>query len=224
MPSLKDIGIFEDSHDDEDVFGAEVDFHNLDSTFQVSPIPTTRIHKDHPLQQVIRYFHSTPQTRRMTNNLEEHGSVGTDILRTDHKDLQNCLFACFLSQMEPKKELWLHLKPESCGNWVKSLEEMRIRSPDRLLSFPSGLLLEMVPPKNLDERNSLVPHDSILTIQNSLREVTRKTVPVETPNSSALVPCDGLGGCDWSNQDEVRSTNYALMAYFTSSASSSDSE
>nr|GEX75882.1 hypothetical protein [Tanacetum cinerariifolium] len=30
----KDIGIFEDSHDDEDVFGAEADFHNLDSTFQ----------------------------------------------------------------------------------------------------------------------------------------------------------------------------------------------
>nr|GFB05886.1 hypothetical protein [Tanacetum cinerariifolium] len=45
---------------------------------------------------------------------------------------------------------------------------MRIRSPDRLLSFPSGFPLGMVPLKNLDERNSLVPHDSILTIQNSL--------------------------------------------------------
>nr|GEY39812.1 retrovirus-related Pol polyprotein from transposon TNT 1-94 [Tanacetum cinerariifolium] len=33
MLSLEDIGIFEDSHDDEDVFGAEVDFYNLDSTF-----------------------------------------------------------------------------------------------------------------------------------------------------------------------------------------------
>nr|GEV87637.1 putative ribonuclease H-like domain-containing protein [Tanacetum cinerariifolium] len=43
MPSLEDIGIFEDSYDDEDVFGAEADFHNLDSTFQVSPILTTRI-------------------------------------------------------------------------------------------------------------------------------------------------------------------------------------
>nr|GEY84122.1 hypothetical protein [Tanacetum cinerariifolium] len=47
---------------------------------------------------------------------------------------------------------------------------MRIRSPDRLLSFPSGFPLGMVPPKNLDERNSLVPHDSILMIQNSLSE------------------------------------------------------
>ncbi|GJR38383.1 putative ribonuclease H-like domain-containing protein [Tanacetum coccineum] len=27
--------------------------NNLDTTIQVSPIPTTRIHKDHPLDQVI---------------------------------------------------------------------------------------------------------------------------------------------------------------------------
>nr|GEX10066.1 ribonuclease H-like domain-containing protein [Tanacetum cinerariifolium] len=73
-PSLEDIDIFEDYHDDEDV-GTVADFHNMDSTFQVSPIPTTRIHKDHPLEQVIRYLHSAPQTRRMTKNLEEHGLV-----------------------------------------------------------------------------------------------------------------------------------------------------
>nr|GEV55397.1 ribonuclease H-like domain-containing protein [Tanacetum cinerariifolium] len=35
-------------------------FHNLDSTFQVSHIPTIRIHKDHPLEQVIRDMHSAP--------------------------------------------------------------------------------------------------------------------------------------------------------------------
>nr|GEV59834.1 hypothetical protein [Tanacetum cinerariifolium] len=57
------------SHDDEDVFGAEADFHNLDSTFQVSLIPTIRIHKDHPLEQVIRDLHSAPQTRRMQEEL-----------------------------------------------------------------------------------------------------------------------------------------------------------
>nr|GFB20623.1 uncharacterized mitochondrial protein AtMg00810-like [Tanacetum cinerariifolium] len=73
MPSLEDIGIFEDSHDDEDVFVAEANFYNLDSTFQVSPIPTTRIHKDHPLEQVIGDLHLVPQTRRMSKNLEEHG-------------------------------------------------------------------------------------------------------------------------------------------------------
>nr|GEX16501.1 hypothetical protein [Tanacetum cinerariifolium] len=102
MHELEDISIFEDSN--EDVFGVEADLNNLESTFQVSPILIIRIHKDHPLQQVIRDLHSAPQTRRMTKNLEEHGLVSTTNRRTNHKDLQNCLFACFLSQMEPKKD------------------------------------------------------------------------------------------------------------------------
>ncbi|GJU64704.1 hypothetical protein Tco_1246539 [Tanacetum coccineum] len=69
MPELEDYNIFED---DEDV-GAEADMNNLDTTIQVSPIPTTRIHKDHPLDQVIGDLQSTPQTRRKLKNLEAHG-------------------------------------------------------------------------------------------------------------------------------------------------------
>ncbi|GKF74506.1 ribonuclease H-like domain-containing protein, partial [Tanacetum coccineum] len=34
--------------------------------------PTTRIHKDHPLEQIIRDIHSAPQTRRMTKNVTKH--------------------------------------------------------------------------------------------------------------------------------------------------------
>nr|GFA26886.1 hypothetical protein [Tanacetum cinerariifolium] len=97
MPLLEDIDIFEDSHDDEDVIGAEADFHNLDSTFQVSPILITRIQNDHPFEQVIGDLHSASQTRRMSKILEEHGLVGIVIPRTDNKDLKNILFACFLS-------------------------------------------------------------------------------------------------------------------------------
>nr|GEW12464.1 putative ribonuclease H-like domain-containing protein [Tanacetum cinerariifolium] len=100
MPELEDISIFKDSN--KHVFGVEVDLNNLESTFQVSPIPITRIHKDHPLQQVIGDLHSAPQTRRMSKNLEEHGLVSTVNQRTNNKDLQNCLFACFLSQMDYK--------------------------------------------------------------------------------------------------------------------------
>nr|GEU61460.1 ribonuclease H-like domain-containing protein [Tanacetum cinerariifolium] len=70
MPELEDISIFKYSN--EDVFGAEADLNNLESTFQASPIPTTRIHKDHPLEQVIRDLHSATQIRRMSKNLEEH--------------------------------------------------------------------------------------------------------------------------------------------------------
>ncbi|GJW33012.1 retrovirus-related pol polyprotein from transposon TNT 1-94 [Tanacetum coccineum] len=70
MPELEDI-VYSD--DDEDV-GVEADMNNLDAFMPVSPILTTRIHKDHPVEQIIGDLHSTPQTRRMTKNLEEHGS------------------------------------------------------------------------------------------------------------------------------------------------------
>ncbi|GKF13289.1 hypothetical protein Tco_0054751 [Tanacetum coccineum] len=45
--NLLNTGIFSGAYDDEDV-GAEADLNNLETTMNVSPIPTTRIHKDHP--------------------------------------------------------------------------------------------------------------------------------------------------------------------------------
>ncbi|GJS27019.1 ribonuclease H-like domain-containing protein [Tanacetum coccineum] len=51
MPALEDYSIFDFSRNDEDD-GSEADMNNLDTTIQVSPNPTTRIHKDHPLDQV----------------------------------------------------------------------------------------------------------------------------------------------------------------------------
>ncbi|GKE89783.1 hypothetical protein Tco_1567258 [Tanacetum coccineum] len=72
MPALEDYSIFDFSRDDEDD-GAMADMNNLDTTIQVSPNPTTRIHKDHPLNQVIGDLQSATQTRRMSKNLEEHG-------------------------------------------------------------------------------------------------------------------------------------------------------
>ncbi|GJR48698.1 retrovirus-related pol polyprotein from transposon TNT 1-94 [Tanacetum coccineum] len=61
--------------DDEDV-GAEADMNNLDAFMPVSPIPTTRIHKDHPVEQIIGDLNSAPQTRRMTKKFREHAYMG----------------------------------------------------------------------------------------------------------------------------------------------------
>ncbi|GJZ13670.1 putative ribonuclease H-like domain-containing protein [Tanacetum coccineum] len=53
MPDLEDTdnllntGIFSGAYDNEDV-GAEAALNNLETTMNVSPIPTTRIHKDYP--------------------------------------------------------------------------------------------------------------------------------------------------------------------------------
>nr|GEW12828.1 ribonuclease H-like domain-containing protein [Tanacetum cinerariifolium] len=102
MPALEDISTFNFSsdHDDED---KEADMNDIDTTIQVSHVAATRIHKNNPLDPVIGNLHSTTQTRKMSKNLEEHGFVTTIHQRTNHKDLQNCLFVCFLSQEEPKK-------------------------------------------------------------------------------------------------------------------------
>ncbi|GJR39760.1 putative ribonuclease H-like domain-containing protein [Tanacetum coccineum] len=68
---------------------------------------------------VIGDLQSATQTRRMIKNLEEHGFVSTLQQRTNHKDLQNCLFACFLSQEEPKKVIQALKDP----NWIEAMQE-----------------------------------------------------------------------------------------------------
>nr|GEV05984.1 hypothetical protein [Tanacetum cinerariifolium] len=49
MPELDDI-VYLDNKED---VGAEVDFFNLETIIFVSHIPTTRVHKDHPVTQII---------------------------------------------------------------------------------------------------------------------------------------------------------------------------
>nr|GFA33456.1 hypothetical protein [Tanacetum cinerariifolium] len=65
------------------------------------------------------------------------------------------------------------------------------------------------------------PNDSR---RNSAAEPQRRTIPVETSTSNALVSqCDGVRSYNWSYQAEEEPANYALMT-FSSSSSSSDNE
>ncbi|GKD64897.1 putative ribonuclease H-like domain-containing protein, partial [Tanacetum coccineum] len=116
IPDLEEIGRFSDAE--------EADMTNLDTHIPVSPILTTRIHKEHPIEQIIGDLNSAPQTRRMTKNLEEHGLFSLVQQRTNHKDFQNCLFGCFLSQEEPKKVI--HASKDL--SWIKAIQ-------DELLQF-----------------------------------------------------------------------------------------
>ncbi|GJT25204.1 putative ribonuclease H-like domain-containing protein [Tanacetum coccineum] len=64
MPNLEEI-VYSDDNEGVD---AKADMTNLDTHILVSPTPTTKIHKDHPIEQIIGDIHSTPQTKRMTKN------------------------------------------------------------------------------------------------------------------------------------------------------------
>ncbi|GKG18873.1 hypothetical protein Tco_0375972, partial [Tanacetum coccineum] len=126
MPDLEDtidllnIGIFSGAYDYEDE-GAEADLNNLEITMNVNPIPTTRIHKDHPKDQIIRDINSATQTRRMTKSAQEHAMVNyiKKQRKINHKDYQNFLFACFLSQIEPKKVTQALTDP----SWIEAMQD-----------------------------------------------------------------------------------------------------
>ncbi|GKD79252.1 hypothetical protein Tco_1341873 [Tanacetum coccineum] len=55
--------------------------------------------------------------------------------------------------------------------------------------------------------------------ENKNRENTRRVVPVETTTSNALISSDG-SSYDWSDQAEAGPTNFALMAYTSTSFNS----
>nr|GEV47681.1 ribonuclease H-like domain-containing protein [Tanacetum cinerariifolium] len=86
--------------DDEEDVGAEADFSNLETNITVSPIPTTRVHKDHHVTQIIGDLSLATQTRSMTRVVKDQGGL----TQINNEDFHTCMFACFLSQEEPKRD------------------------------------------------------------------------------------------------------------------------
>nr|GEZ80756.1 hypothetical protein [Tanacetum cinerariifolium] len=132
MPNLEEI-----VHSDKDEYvGVEANMTNLDKYIPVSPILTTRIHKDHLVEQIIKDIHSALQTRRMTKNVTNHGMFSLVKQRIIHKDFQNCLFACFLSQVKPKKVIQALKDP----SWIKAMQDellqFKLQQVWTLVDFP----------------------------------------------------------------------------------------
>nr|GEV12371.1 hypothetical protein [Tanacetum cinerariifolium] len=69
MPELEDITY----SDDEDDVSAEADFNDLETSIIVSPIPTTRVHKDHHVTQIIGDLSPATQTWSMTRVARDQG-------------------------------------------------------------------------------------------------------------------------------------------------------
>nr|GEU58333.1 hypothetical protein [Tanacetum cinerariifolium] len=140
MVEMEDI----DYSDHENV-GAEADFNNLENSITVSPIPTTRIHNAHPLSQIIGNMSSTTQTRSMAKITRDQGRI-SQIL---NEDFHTCMFACFLSQEEPKR-VHQALKDRS---WIEAMHE-------ELLQFKM----------QKDERGIVVRNKAILLAQGHTQE------------------------------------------------------
>ncbi|GJT20362.1 hypothetical protein Tco_0890299 [Tanacetum coccineum] len=125
MPELEifhkpETGIFDEASYDEE--GVITDFNSLPTEIEVSPTPTLRIHSIHPKSQILGDPKSAVQTRsKVQNKSGAHALLShtQKQQRNNHKDQQHCLFACFLSQEEPKK-IAEALQDDS---WVQAMQE-----------------------------------------------------------------------------------------------------
>ncbi|GJV82695.1 putative ribonuclease H-like domain-containing protein [Tanacetum coccineum] len=148
MPDLEDDsdafsndGIFNGVYDDENV-GAVADFNNIDDTINVSPIPTLRIHKNHLKDQILGDPKLVVQTRGKIQKASSAQQALVSYIskqnRANHKDHQNYLLACFLSQEEPNN-ISQALQDKS---WVEAMQEellqFKLLKVWILVDLPSG--------------------------------------------------------------------------------------
>ncbi|GKA67120.1 putative ribonuclease H-like domain-containing protein [Tanacetum coccineum] len=180
IPALEDSydnpndGIFTNaSYDDE---GAVADFTNLETIVNVSPIPTSRIHSIHPSTQILGDPKSAVQTRSKVNKSSRAHAFVSYIQkqrRNNHKDFQHCLFACFLSQIEPKK-ISKALEDES---WIDAIQEelpqFKIQKVWIIVDFPYGkkaIGTKWVYRKKKDGRGVVVRNKARLVAQGHIQE------------------------------------------------------
>ncbi|GJS88737.1 putative ribonuclease H-like domain-containing protein [Tanacetum coccineum] len=184
MPALEDAsdtlpndGMFNGAYDDDEDVGTEVDFNNMDNTIAVSPIPTLRVHKDHPKGQILGDPTSAVQTRGKIQKASSAQQALVSYIhrqnRTNHKDHQNCLFACFLSQEEPKT-ISQALQDES---WVEAMQEellqFKLQKVWVLVDLPYGKKVigtKWVFRNKRDERSIVVKNKARLVAQGFRQE------------------------------------------------------
>ncbi|GJX92117.1 retrovirus-related pol polyprotein from transposon TNT 1-94 [Tanacetum coccineum] len=125
--SLKDIFTMGASHtleathieffSDEDE--PEVDLGNITNSYIVPTTSNKRIHKDHPIDNVIGDVKSSIQTRRMTKPTSKQGFLDDVYEQKTHDTMNTCLYACFLSQIKPTSIV----KALSDSSWVEAIQE-----------------------------------------------------------------------------------------------------
>nr|GFB96907.1 putative ribonuclease H-like domain-containing protein [Tanacetum cinerariifolium] len=102
---------------DRDVL--EVDLGNIPNSYGVPTTSHTRIHKDHPIENVIGEVQSPVQTRRITKPTSEKGFLNAVYKEKTHVTLNTYLYACFLSQIKPTSIA----KSLSDSSWVEAIQE-----------------------------------------------------------------------------------------------------
>nr|GEX84235.1 ribonuclease H-like domain, reverse transcriptase, RNA-dependent DNA polymerase [Tanacetum cinerariifolium] len=157
------------AYSDHENVGAEADFINLETSIIVSSIPTTRTHRAHPILQIIGDLSSTTQTRSMTRVIKDQGGLS----QIFNDDFHTCMFACFLSQEEPKR-VHQALKDPS---WIEAMQEELLQFKMQkfwiLVNLPHGkraIGTKWVYKNKNDERGIVVRNTARLVTQGHTQE------------------------------------------------------
>ncbi|GJX62180.1 putative ribonuclease H-like domain-containing protein [Tanacetum coccineum] len=151
----------------------EVDLGNITNSYTVPPTPNTRIHKDHPITNVIGDVKSSIQTRRMTKSTSEQGFLSAVYEQKTHDTLNTCLYACFLSQIEPTSIA----KALSDSSWVEAMQEellqFKLQQVWILVDLPIGkraIGTKWVFRNKKDERGIVIRNKARLVAQGHRQE------------------------------------------------------
>ena len=96
----------------------DVEISNMPTTYDIPSTSQTSIHKVHPLENVIGELQSGVKTRRQTKKYDVHGFISEVYESKKHTNKNECLFFCFLSQVEPKN-VYMALEESS---WVEAMQ------------------------------------------------------------------------------------------------------
>ncbi|GJZ88540.1 putative ribonuclease H-like domain-containing protein [Tanacetum coccineum] len=167
-------GIFEQASYDDD--GVITDFNNLPDEVDVITNPTLRIHNAHPQSQILGDPNTPVQTRSSLKKITEAHALVSYIQahqRSNHKDQQHCLFACFLSQFEPRKVT----EALEDGSWVEAMQEellqFKLQQVWVLVDLPNGAKVigtKWVYRNKKDERGVVVRNKARLVAQGHRQE------------------------------------------------------
>ncbi|GJW38176.1 putative ribonuclease H-like domain-containing protein [Tanacetum coccineum] len=151
----------------------EVDLGNILNSYTVPTTPNTRIHKDHPIKNVIGDVKSSVQTRRMTKPTSEQGFLSAVYEQKTHDTLNTCLYACFLSQIEPTSIA----KALSDSSWVEAMQEellqFKLQQVWILVDLPIGkraIGTKWVFKNKKDERGIVIRNKARLVAQGHRQE------------------------------------------------------
>ncbi|GKB00177.1 retrovirus-related pol polyprotein from transposon TNT 1-94 [Tanacetum coccineum] len=151
----------------------EVDLGNITNSYTVPTTPNTRIHKDHPIENVIGDVKTSVQIRRITKPTFEQGFLSAVYEQKTHDTLNTCLYARFLSQIKPTSIA----KALSDSSWVEAMQEellqFKLQQVWILVDLPIGksaIGTKWVFRNKKDERGIVIRNKARLVAQGHRQE------------------------------------------------------